>query len=240
MSNIVKQYIGLATGYAAATWVVPGLLFVSLAQAQDQDVLTNARSAASYASGVELAREVLDSGRDLDFEAFILGLRDVRDGNKLALTDEQIKRIVRSVEGNQLRSNVIKRASSKKGLAHDGEVYLQNNAKAPGVVVTPSGLQYRVLKEGTGEKPSENSTVELRYTVKLVDGTKVDGSVDDNTGKFKIDTLMTGLKEALLLMPVGSVWDIVLPSPLAYGSRRVGRIGPDQILLLNVELVSLP
>lgn len=226
---------------ALVAWAGSGLLAGSLtALAGDIDVLANARAASSYASGVELARDVMDSGRDLDFDAFVMGLLDVRDGKKLALTDEQITRIVRSVEGNQLRSNVIKRASAKKGPAREGELFQEKFAKQPGVVVLPSGLQYNVIKQGQGAIPKESSNVELRYVAKLVDGSRVDATPEGKTSIFKVDALMPGLKEALLLMSVGSNWQVVVPGPLAYGNRRVGRIGPDETLVFELELVSIP
>lgn len=117
---------------------------------------------------------------------------------------------------------------------------MDENAKKPGVVTLPSGLQYRIIKEGNGKVPVESDTVECNYRGMLVDGTQFDANPEGKPATMKVIQLVPGMKEALKLMPVGSRWEIVLPSTLAYGQRAVGAdIGPNSTLVFDLELVSI-
>ena len=123
-----------------------------------------------------------------------------------------------------------------------GEKFLAENAKKDSVVSLPSGLQYKILKAGTGEKPGENSRVEVNYEGRLIDGTVFDSSYKRNkTQEFSVNGVVPGFSEALKLMPVGSTWEIYLPHELAYGTRenRNSPIKPFSTLIFKVELVSV-
>ena len=126
-------------------------------------------------------------------------------------------------------------------LMGDSKRWLAENAKKPGVKVTPSGLQYKVLTEGHGEIPKASDNVEVIYEGKLLDGTVFDSTIKhgEKTDKFNAGRLIKGWTEALTMMPVGSKWEIYVPSDLAYGSRGAGQIPPYSTLVFDLELVSI-
>jgi len=122
----------------------------------------------------------------------------------------------------------------------DGAKFMADNARRPGVVTTESGLQYRILKTGTGARPFLNNTVLVNYRGTLPDGTEFDTSPADRPAELVVAQMVPGFKEALQLMPAGSVWQLVLPANLAYGDRGTGAdVGPNQVLLFDVELVGI-
>ncbi len=122
-----------------------------------------------------------------------------------------------------------------------GEEFLADNKVKEGVVTLPSGLQYRVLVEGTGEKPTSTDRVEVKYEGRLIDGTVFDSSSrhGDKPSTFRVDQVVKGWQEALAMMPVGSKWQLYIPQELAYGSRDSGQIKPFSALIFDVELVGI-
>ena len=130
----------------------------------------------------------------------------------------------------------------KEALAGAGEKYLAANAKKPGVKVLPSGLQYKVIKEGQGEIPQASDEVEVIYEGRLIDGTVFDATSKHGgaaTDKFRAGSLIKGWTEALTMMPQGSTWELYIPQDLAYGSRAAGNIKPYSTLIFKVELVKI-
>ena len=130
----------------------------------------------------------------------------------------------------------------KEALAGAGEKYLAANAKKPGVKVLPSGLQYKVIKEGQGEIPQASDEVEVIYEGRLIDGTVFDATSKHGgaaTDKFRAGSLIKGWTEALTMMPVGSKWQLYIPYELAYGERQAGQIPPYSTLVFDLELVSI-
>ena len=119
--------------------------------------------------------------------------------------------------------------------------WLTENAKKEGVQTLPSGLQYKVITMGEGEKPQKDQTVEVKYEGKMIDGTVFDSSYKRNpqTSKFRCDQVIKGWTEALLLMPVGSKWELYIPQELAYGERQAGNIKPFSTLIFTVELMGI-
>jgi FKBP-type peptidyl-prolyl cis-trans isomerase len=131
-------------------------------------------------------------------------------------------------------------ASSAKNKA-EGAAYLEKNKAKAGVKVTASGLQYEVVKMGSGPKPKATNTVRVHYTGTLIDGTKFDSSVDrGQPAEFPLNGVIKGWTEGLQLMPVGSKFKFTIPSELAYGSNGAGaQIGPDSVLVFDVELIKI-
>jgi len=123
----------------------------------------------------------------------------------------------------------------------DGESFLNQNKNRPGIITLPDGLQYKVIKEGNGAKPADSDTVTVNYAGRLIDGTEFDSSYKrGEPATFPVSGVIPGWTEALKLMKVGSVWELYIPSQLAYGSQGVpGAIGPNQVLVFQVELLAI-
>ena len=145
---------------------------------------------------------------------------------------------------NTLVQNKVMAAQKAKNEAYKelNAVWLKNNASKPGVVTLPSGLQYKVIKEGTGAKPEKTQTVEVVYEGKTIDGNVFDATSRHNgakTDKFRCDQVIKGWTEALTNMSVGSKWELYIPQELAYGDRQAGSIKPFSTLIFTVELVGI-
>ncbi len=196
--------------------------------------------ATGYAVGVDMVRNFKSQGVSFDIEQLIHGLRDASSGATLALSDAEVKRLVSELE-NEVRSKMVAaRKQEAETNLKAGAEFLATNAKKPGVTTLPSGLQYAVLKAGTGRKPTDESSVVANYSGQLIDGTTFDASQPGSPATFKVGGVIPGWREALKLMPLGSKWQLTIPAALAYGERGAGRaIGPNQTLRFDVELVEV-
>jgi FKBP-type peptidyl-prolyl cis-trans isomerase FkpA/FKBP-type peptidyl-prolyl cis-trans isomerase FklB len=155
-------------------------------------------------------------------------------------TDDEFRAIMDRFRQSQM----VKQRDRMTRLAEEnigkGQAFLDANKTKKGVQVTASGLQYRVIKKGNGPKPDQNSTVEVQYVGKLIDGTEFDSSIKRGApATFPVTGVIPGWTEALLLMNVGSKFELVIPSNLAYGERGGGPIPPNSVLIFEVELLSV-
>jgi FKBP-type peptidyl-prolyl cis-trans isomerase FklB len=184
---------------------------------------------------------IRQQGVEIDLDLVMQGMKDAYSGGKLLMTDEDLRNAISQyqVAVRQKRSMIMAKAAEDN--KKSGESFLAENAKKEGVATLPSGLQYKVLKAGEGKKPTDADTVECHYRGALIDGTEFDSS--HRTGKpgiFKVAEVIAGWREALKLMPVGSRWQIFVPSQLAYGARgKGGSIGPNATLIFEVELIAI-
>jgi FKBP-type peptidyl-prolyl cis-trans isomerase len=199
------------------------------------------KGTVSYGIGVDMGRNFKRLNLDINLEQLAKGLKDAYTGKKLSIPDDELRNIMSAYQ-NELKAKqiaAIKNASDSNQKA--GEAFLAENAKKDGVVTLPSGLQYKILKQGNGKKPTETDIVECNYRGTLIDGTEFDSS--NRVGKpvqFKVGSIITGWQEALKLMPVGSKWQLFIPPQLAYGARGAGRdIGPNATLIFDVELLGI-
>ncbi len=195
----------------------------------------NNTDSISYAVGLRIGQSLKAQGFDnLNMSLFEKALSDVKL-NKAALLDDAA--ITACISAYQMKASEAKSAASKA----EGVFYLKNNAKRPGVVTLPSGLQYEVLKTGTDNtKPTLASTVTCHYTGTLINGTKFDSSVDRGTpASFLLGNVIRGWQEGLQLMTVGSKWRFVIPAELAYGDNGPPSIGPGATLIFEVELLGV-
>jgi FKBP-type peptidyl-prolyl cis-trans isomerase FklB len=196
--------------------------------------------ATGYAVGVDMVRNFRNQGVPFDLEQLIHGMRDATAGSKLLLSDAEVKRLVGELETEVRTKMIAARKAEAETNQKKSDEFLKANAAKPGVVSLPSGLQYRVMKAGTGAKPGDDATVLANYRGMLADGTEFDASAAGQPASFKLNGVIAGWREALKLMPAGSKWELVVPPKLAYAERGAGRIiGPNQVLRFEVELVEV-
>ena len=196
---------------------------------------------AGYTIGVDLGRNLKQQKINIDVEQLAAGLNSAYNGGTLALSDEEMKTAMSS-----LQASVATQAESKNKTVSDknskeGAAFMEANAKKEGVKTLPNGMQYLVLKEGTGPRPSDTSKVTTHYHGTLIDGTVFDSSVDrGQPATFPVNGVIKGWQVALPMMPTGSKWRLFIPSDLAYGARGAGeKIGPNATLIFEVELLKI-
>lgn len=192
---------------------------------------------ASYGVGLQMGQQLRDMFQGSSLEAAITGMNDGFDNKPPVLTPDDINGALKSIQ-EEIQS---KRAENAKNLAKLGEEFLAENAKKEGVVTTESGLQYKVLESGDGEKPTATSTVRTHYRGTLIDGAEFDSSYKrGEPAEFPVNGVIAGWTEALQLMPVGSKWELYIPYQLAYGEQGAGgAIGPYQALIFEIELLEI-
>ena len=211
------------------------------AVAQEAPALKSQKEKVSYALGMDLGNQFRKQSTDVDPALLYQGLKDALAGGKTLLTEEEARAAI-AVLQNELAK---KQAEAAKILGEknkkEGEAFLAANKGKEGVVVLPSGLQYKILKQGEGAKPTAEDTVVCHYRGTLVDGTEFDSSYKRNQpAAFAVKGVIKGWTEALQLMTVGSRWQLFVPPELAYGERaRSNIIGPNSTLIFEVELISI-
>ena len=219
-------------------------------KATDTFTLDEPTKRVSYGMGVGLGERIAQEGIDINTDAFALGLKHATEKSDRLMTQEEIAMEMEIFQKQQMEKQQAKMAEIQAEQAvkakvnkQEGEDFLVVNAKKEGVITLESGLQYSVITEGSGSKPSANDTVEVHYRGKLIDGTEFDSSYKrESTVSFPVKGVIAGWTEALQLMNVGAKWNLYIPSDLAYGLGGTGGgpIGPNATLLFEVELVSIP
>jgi FKBP-type peptidyl-prolyl cis-trans isomerase len=196
---------------------------------------------ASYAIGANVGKSLAQLGDNIDMAALVQGLKDAQAGQKLQLTDEEMQAAVEALQTIVRQKDAKVQAKAAVENKKAGDAFLAENKKKKDVVTLPSGLQYQILKAGTGPKPTANDTVECHYRGTLLDGTEFDSSYKRNEpATFKLSQVIPGWTEALQLMPVGSKWKLFIPAQLAYKERgRPPVIPPNSTLIFEVELIAI-
>jgi len=198
----------------------------------------------SYIIGRDLARNFAQQGLDLDIDILATALKEGLAGQPMRLNQEQVQAAMMQLQeqlgGPEEDDDDTSTPDSMNNKA-EGEAFLAENANKPGVTTLPSGLQYEVLTEGTGPKPTPRSSVTTHYHGTLINGNVFDSSYQrGQPATFGVNQVIAGWTEALQLMPEGSKWRLYIPSDLAYGKRGAGRdIGPDSALIFDVELLKV-
>ena len=220
----------LAVGFLAANACADGV-----------PALKTQKEKVSYSIGVDVAKSLAKMGMDLDVDVFIKGLKDGFSGKKTLMTDDEMHATMTAFQNDLTK----KQSQGKQTAAEEnkkvGEAFLAENKKKEGVMALPSGLQYKILKAGNGKKPTAADTVECHYRGTLIDGTEFDSSYRrGEPATFPVAGVIPGWTEALKLMPVGSKWQLFVPSQLAYGEHGAGaEIGPNATLIFEVELLGI-
>ncbi len=225
-------------------WMVAVEIFVLAgpAGAAEAPAIETQAGRVSYGIGVETARDFRRLGLDLDLELLLRAVRDVNSGESLLLSEAEL-RVTQDAFHAELKGRQAadaRSAAEENGRA--GAAFLAGNRSKEGVVTLPSGLQYKILQPGAGRTPTEADTVECHYRGNLVDGTEFESTY--RRGRPVQFTLRRGIiegwREALLLMPEGSKWQLFVPPQLAYGEQGSGRyVGPNATLVYELELLDV-
>jgi FKBP-type peptidyl-prolyl cis-trans isomerase FklB len=204
-------------------------------------VLKTDKEKQSYAMGMNLGIGLHRQGMTLDPALVARGLRDAQAGGKTAMTEEESRTAVQQFQ-NEVRQKM-QTSAQQQGAANrkEGEDFLAANKSKPGVITLPDGLQYKILKEGDGPKPTASDTVSCNYRGTLINGKEFDSSYKrGQPASFPVGGVIKGWTEALQLMPVGSKWELYIPADLAYGDRGAGQdIGPGDTLIFEIDLLGI-
>jgi len=202
----------------------------------------------SYSLGVDIGRTLQRFQLDLNETALAQGIADVLGNKPMAMTDQALQETLQAFQQKMVQKQqeaMTKKQEEMKGVAEknkaDGKKFLDDNAKKAGVKKTASGLEYKVIKEGSGDKPKDTDIVEANYRGTTIDGKEFDSSAKHgNSSSFPVNGVIKGWSEALKLMSVGSKWELYVPSDLAYGDEGAGDdIAPGSTLVFEVELLSI-
>lgn len=206
---------------------------------------------AAYYAGIQIGQQISnqmvkginhevfggDSTKTISLKNFMAGFVSGTTGKKGLMTIEQAARVAQE-KMVSIKAKAMEKQYGPNKVA--GEKFLAANKKKPGVVTLPSGVQYKVIKEGNGPMPKDTSMVKVQYEGKTIDGNVFDSSYKRGEPvSLRANQVIKGWTEALVHMPVGSVWEVYIPQNLAYGEREQGQIKPFSVLIFKIELVSL-
>lgn len=217
------------------------LLLLSQTLVAQETTLRTSKEKLSYVIGAQIGMDFKGQKMDVDPDLVAKGMKDAIAGSKLLISDQEAKEVMTAFQKERAAAD----AEAKKGLAEknkkEGAAFLAANAKKEGVRTLPSGLQYKVIKEGAGRMPKGTDQVETHYRGTLIDGREFDSSYKrGQPATFAVNGVIKGWTEALQLMKAGSKWQLFVPPELAYGDRGAGpMIGPNATLIFEVELISV-
>lgn len=210
----------------------------TLATAQDAVALDTPQTIGGYEIGRRIAANLQQQGLDvLDVQALALGISDYLSDAEPRVTTAEFEAAMQEIQALQAAAQA---AQGEAALAA-GRAFLEENTSKEGVITTASGLQYIVTKAGEGASPTADQTVTVHYTGRLLDGSVFDSSVERGTpASFPVGGVIPGWQEALKLMAPGAVWEVWIPSEIAYGARGAGSdIGPNEVLNFTIELIEI-
>lgn len=234
--------IAFLTGLALAACIATHAADPAPAPAADANsVFKNDIDKLSYSFGLNMGSSIKANSIDVNEEMIFRGIRDGIGGKQPLLTQQQIQEIQDKYRKEMLAKREAKNKELREKNKGEGEKFLADNSKKEGVKTTESGLQYKVLKEGTGPKPKLTDRVAVQYR-----GTTIDGKEFDSSSKrgpdpavFGVTQVIRGWTEALTNMNVGSKWEVYIPSNLGYGEQGSRNIEPNSTLIFDVELVDI-
>lgn len=226
--------------YLLTALITLGLLACQ-SNTQDNVKMKNQTDSVSYAIGLDIGKNLKNQNIEVTPEVLAQGIKDIMDSNKTLLTETQAQEVLMAFQKQLMAKHeeMMKGQGDKNKLA--GEEFLAANKAKEGVVTLPSGLQYKVIKMGTGKKPKATDNVTVHYRGTLIDGTEFDSSIGrGEPATFQLDQVIKGWTEGVQLMPVGSKFEFYIPSDLGYGERGAGQIiQPNSTLIFEVELISI-
>jgi len=242
--EILVQRIGSEKGVRMILRLLVTALFVlacGSAGAQDKPSLKDQKEKISYIIGMDIGMNFKKQSVDIDPDLVARGIKDGVSGAKPLLSEQEAREVMASFEKEmRAKQEAAQKVAGEKN-KKQGEAFLAENKKKEGIKTLPSGLQYKVIKAGTGKKPAATDTVTTHYKGTLIDGTEFDSSYKrGKPATFPVGGVIPGWTEALQLMEEGAKWQLFIPSNLAYAERGAGQvIGPHTTLIFEVELISI-
>jgi FKBP-type peptidyl-prolyl cis-trans isomerase FklB len=211
------------------------------AKSSTAPALTTQKDKFSYALGMNIGTNLRKQALPVNVDLIARGLRDAEAGGKTLLTEDEAKAVMMAVQTEYRQQQQERLKQQGEANKKEGATFLAANKAKDGIVTLPSGLQYKILKPGTGPKPAATDTVSVNYRGTLISGTEFDSSYKrGQPATFGVTGVIKGWTEALQLMPVGSKWQLFIPADLAYGERGAGAdIAPNATLIFEVELLSI-
>ena len=201
-----------------------------------REKMENHIDSVSYAIGLDVAMRVEQQFKDIDHDMLSNAIDDYTTGNELLLSDKERLDVIKKY--NEITVPKFKMDQEKLNIVEGGK-FLDKNLKADGVIEHKSGIQYKVIKEGSGPKPKSNESVEIHYTGELIDGTKFDSSYDrGQPAVFPVSRVVPGFSQGLQLMSVGSTYQLFIPGHLGYGAND-GPGGPMAVMIFQVEMLNI-
>jgi FKBP-type peptidyl-prolyl cis-trans isomerase FklB len=217
------------------------LFLVSQVSGEENLVLKNYKDKVSYIIGMDIGNNLKKQSIDVNPDILVKGIKDVFSGGKTLLTDQEVRETITAFQKEMMvkQEELAKKLGEKN--KKEGESFLAENKKKEGGNILASGLQYKVIKAGSGKKPKLTDTVTTHYLGTLIDGTEFDSSYRrGKPASFSVNGVIPGWTEALQLMEEGAKWQLFIPPNLAYGERGSGRvIGPNATLIFEIELISI-
>ena len=196
--------------------------------------VSSEKGKASYAIGYQVGRALKSQGAEVDPATIAAAIKDTMAGNELRMTEDEMRQAIQALQSRNQGGDPKAAAEN----AAKGKEYLDANKAKPGVQVTASGLQYKVISAGSGASPKATSTVKVHYRGTLIDGTEFDSSYKrGQPAEFGVSQVIRGWTEALQLMKKGAKYQLTIPSELAYGARNSGTIPANSVLNFEVELL---
>lgn len=220
--------------------VTLGLVFFQTFAQAEVSVKTD-KEKLSYSLGYQFGQNAKRNNLDLDTSAFAAAIRDAVGDAKPALTDDEMRVVVQDFQQKLQQKMMAQAQEQATKNKKDGDAFQAKNKKNKGVVTLPSGLQYKIVKAGTGKKPTPADSVTAHYSGKLISGAEFDSSYKrGEPASFALNGVIKGWQEALPLMQEGAKWEVVIPPELAYGPNGAGQsIGPNETLIFEIEMIAV-
>ena len=225
--------------YFLVTVLSIGLLF-SICSAAEKVELKEQKDKESYSLGYQFGQNIKTQGVDLNLDVYTSGIKDALGGKESKMTSDEISAAIANLQQRLMaaQQKTLKELAEKN--LPESKAFMVANEKKEGVKTLPSGLQYKVLSEGSGKMPKAEDTVTVNYKGTLIDGTEFDSSYKrGEPAIFQVKSVIKGWTEALQMMKEGSKWQLFIPPELAYGERGAGPIPPNSALVFEVELLAV-
>ncbi|MBI3187904.1 MAG: FKBP-type peptidyl-prolyl cis-trans isomerase [Gammaproteobacteria bacterium] len=220
--------------------IICSLILLGGCTAEADEKLETTKDKASYTIGVQLGTQMAQTKDDINLDKVMMGLKDAFAGKEPRMKKEDMMAAMQAFQTEMQQKQQAKMTEMAGKNAKEGDAFLAENKKKEGVTTLPSGLQYKVITTGKGGSPKVSDTVVTHYRGSLIDGKVFDSSYERGEPvTFPVNGVIPGWTEALQKMKVGDKWQLVIPSSLAYGEHGSGPIGPNSVLIFDIELLEI-